>query len=73
MNTDNEQEEIWLTEAKQCASEQADWFAEMIVEKVIDLNVDLDWYAKEVIKQMKNNLKTEWGRYEIRSERLFCR
>lgn len=68
MNTDNEQEETWLTEAKQRASEQADRFAEMIVEKAIDLEIDVDWYAKEVITQLKKNLKNEWGRYEIRSE-----
>ena len=66
MSADNEHEETWLTEAKQCANEQADWFAEMIVEKAIDLNVDVDWYAKEVITQLKKNLKNEWGRYEIR-------
>lgn len=61
MNTDNEQEETWLTEAKQCASEQADCFAEMIVEKASDLNMDLEWYAKEVIKQIKKNIKNELG------------
>lgn len=59
MNTDNEQEETWLVEAKQCASEQADWFAEMIVEKASDLNVDLKWYVTEVIKQIKKNMKNE--------------
>lgn len=68
MNTDNEQEETWLTEAKQRAGEQADRFAEMIVEEAIDLEIDVDWYAKEVITQLKKNLKNEWGRYEIRSE-----
>lgn len=59
MSTDNEQEENWLVEAKQCASEQADWFAEMIVEKASDLNVDLNWYVKEVIKQIKKNMQNE--------------
>lgn len=61
MSTDNKQEETWLTEAKQCAEEQADWFAEMIVEKASDLNVDLEWYAKEVIKQLKKSIKNEIG------------
>lgn len=60
MSTDNEQEETWLTEAKQCASEQADWFAEMIVEKASDLNLDLEWYVNEVIKQIKKNLENEF-------------
>lgn len=60
MNTNDEQEETWLTEAKQCASEQADWFAEMIVEKASDLNLDLKWYANEVIKQIKKNLENEF-------------
>lgn len=59
MSTNTEQEEKWLTEAKQCASEQADWFAEMIVEKASDLNVDLKWYVTEVIKQIKKNMKNE--------------
>lgn len=31
--TDNEQEETWLVKAKQCTSEQEDWFSEMIVEQ----------------------------------------
>lgn len=72
MNTDNEQEENWLTEAKQCADEQAYWFTEMIVEKASDLNIDLECYSKQVIKRIKKNIKqidNENGeKYEIRSE-----
>lgn len=61
MSTDNEQEETWLTEAKQCVNEQADWFVEVIKEDARDLNVELDWYAEEVLKKMKNILKKELG------------
>lgn len=59
MNTDNEQEETWITEAKQSAREQADWFADIIVEDVNDMNLDLEWYANEVIKQLKQNIKNK--------------
>lgn len=59
MNTDNEQEETWITEAKQCAREQADWFAEIIVEDVNDMTLDLEWYADEVIKQLKQIIKNK--------------
>ena len=59
--TDNEQEETWLTEVKQSVSEQADWFAEIIVKDASDLNLDLEWYANEVIKQLKQNIKNKLG------------
>ena len=59
--TDNEQEETWLTEAKQSVSEQADWLAEIIVKDASDLNFDLEWYANEVIKQLKKNIKNKLG------------
>lgn len=59
MSTNNEQEEAWITEAKQCAKEQADWFAEIIVEDVNDMTLDLEWYADEVIKQLKQNIKNK--------------
>lgn len=54
-------------EAKQCTSEQADRF--VIVERPIDLNADLERNAEEVIeviKQIKNCLKNEQGKNEIR-------
>lgn len=56
-------------EAKQCTSGQADWF--VIAERPIDLNADLERNAEEVIeviKQIKNSLKNERGKYGIRSE-----
>lgn len=61
MSKDNEQEETWLTEAKQYISEQADWFAEIIVKDANDMTLDLEWYADEVIKQIKKNIKKELG------------
>lgn len=59
MSTDTEQEEKWLTEAKQNIREQADWFADIIVEDANDLNLDLEWYAEEIIKQIKKNINNK--------------
>lgn len=59
MSADNEQEETWITEAKQCAKEQADWFAEIIVADVEDMTLDLEWYADEVIKELKKNIRNK--------------
>ncbi len=53
----NEHEEDYVTEAKEVAKEQAAWFFEMIEERVNDLNMELDWYVKEVIKQIKLKAK----------------
>ena len=57
MIEENEHEEAYVTEAKEVAKEQAAWFFEMIEERASDLNMELDWYVKEVIKQIKLKAK----------------
>ena len=61
MSTDNEQEETWITEAKHEAEVQGGWLFEELKDRANEYSLDLEWYATEVIKQIKRYIKEELG------------
>lgn len=50
-----------LTEAKHEAEVQGSWLFEEIKDRANEYSLDLDWYAKEVMKQIKRYVDEELG------------